>query len=270
MAQPTNGTLVKAGSVAKTPGTPVTECNEDSDDPPPDRECRNTVPRLMLWRVFLPMCLFGFLRCFLPSDPFLYRFLRTVKDFTEHQVNNEIYPVWTYSYMCFLAVNGLLAELIGYKFVIAFGAVCQLVMLILTVWGESLQVLQLANVFYGAETAGQIIFQSYVFRLVTQEYHQRLTSFVNCTNLLGYFVSGILGQLLYSYAEIELRSLFYISMSTSSLSFIAACCLPSGRAIYGKTGSTARGGAVEPLAADSREGRRCGQDRLQSATSDAV
>jgi hypothetical protein len=50
------------------------------------------------------------------------------------QVNNRIYPVWTYAYLAFLAVVGPAAELVGYKPVIVTGALAVVTTRALLIW----------------------------------------------------------------------------------------------------------------------------------------
>ena len=51
------------------------------------------------------------------------------------QVNNQIYPVWTYSYLGFLSVVGPLTEAIGYKRAILLNALAVLATRTILIYG---------------------------------------------------------------------------------------------------------------------------------------
>ena len=188
--------------------------------------------QMLLW-VILPICLFGFFRAFKPSEPFLFRYLRQDLGFSDDQINNEIFPIWTYSYACLLPVAFLFTEFIGFKYVMCAEVAAQLVAFVLYLQGETLQLMQLANFFAGMETATQTAYFSYGFRLVAEEYHQRMNSYASFAPLLGYFVSGIVGQVVSSGAAANITNLFYISIAaTSTALVIGLVWVPSGSSIY--------------------------------------
>lgn len=121
-------------------------------------------PRVV--RVAAVFAAFGLISHFVPSEPFLTPYLIDVKGFTEDevrpclrrqasdttlarmlirverrqctpvlQVNNQIYPVWTYSYLGFLSVVGPLTEAIGYKRAILLNALAVLATRTILIYG---------------------------------------------------------------------------------------------------------------------------------------
>ena len=53
------------------------------------------------------LCLFGFLKDFKPSEPFLTPYLTEPQwvNITLDQAYQQVYPVWTYSYLAVLGIK---------------------------------------------------------------------------------------------------------------------------------------------------------------------
>ena len=177
-------------------------------------------------RVILPLCICAFLKAMKPAEPFTYRYFHTIKGLSEHQINDEVYPIWTYSYMFFLVVVGLATEAVGYRLMIKLGILAQLAMISLSVYCESLPGLQLADVFFGLDTALQGILFAYAYRIVPKEYFQQANSFVNSAALVAAFLAGILGQVLYSSFDVPIATLFTVSFVFTCTALVASFFLP--------------------------------------------
>lgn len=64
-------------------------------------------------KVSLILVLFGFFREMRPSEPFVTEFLSGEwRNITSDQVNREVYPIGTYSYLGFLIVAFLITDLL--------------------------------------------------------------------------------------------------------------------------------------------------------------
>lgn len=61
-------------------------------------------------KISLVLCVFGFLKDFRPSEPFLTDFLTDFQNVTAEEVNQEIFPVGTYSYLLQLIVVFLITD----------------------------------------------------------------------------------------------------------------------------------------------------------------
>lgn len=71
----------------------------------------------MGWKIltFL-VCLYGFLKEFRPSEAYLSAYLTgSWKNLTVEQVDNEIYPIWTYAYLGWLIPVFLLTDYLRYQ-----------------------------------------------------------------------------------------------------------------------------------------------------------
>lgn len=63
--------------------------------------------------ISLLLCSFGFFREIRPSEPFITEFLTGKwRDIEEEQVNREVYPVGTYSYLGLLVVVFLITDIL--------------------------------------------------------------------------------------------------------------------------------------------------------------
>lgn len=63
--------------------------------------------------ISLILCLFGFYREIRPSEPFITEFLSGEwRNITSEQVNREVYPVGTYSYLGLLVVVFLVTDIL--------------------------------------------------------------------------------------------------------------------------------------------------------------
>lgn len=70
-------------------------------------------------KVTLILCLFGTLREIRPSEPFVSEFLLGEwRNITNDQLNREVYPVGTYSYLAQLVVIFLITDFLRFKPVI--------------------------------------------------------------------------------------------------------------------------------------------------------
>lgn len=70
-------------------------------------------------KITLILCAFGTLREIRPSEPFVTEFLLGEwRNVTETQLNQEVYPVGTYSYLAQLVVIFLITDFLRFKPVI--------------------------------------------------------------------------------------------------------------------------------------------------------
>lgn len=71
---------------------------------------------MKLWlKISLALCSFGFFREFRPSEPFVTQFLSSDKwnrNVTLEQVNRDIYPIGTYSYLAQLCIVFLITDIL--------------------------------------------------------------------------------------------------------------------------------------------------------------
>lgn len=104
-------------------------------------------------KISLILCTFGFFREMRPSEPFVTEFLSGKwRNVTAEQVNRDVYPWGTYSYLAQLVIVFLVTDILRYKPIIVLSAIVGIVLWCLLLWTTSLQGLQVRisfiNFFY--------------------------------------------------------------------------------------------------------------------------
>jgi thiamine transporter 2/3 len=92
------------------------------------------------------LLLYVFFRDFRPSEPFLTPFLNETKEFTKHEINNMIYPVWSYSQLPIFIVVLIFTDAVRYRPMIWFGAMGYVSTWLLLVFGTTVKQMQLMQV----------------------------------------------------------------------------------------------------------------------------
>ncbi|XP_050815072.1 thiamine transporter 1 isoform X2 [Gopherus flavomarginatus] len=173
------------------------------------------------------LCLYGFFASLRPSEPFLTRYLLGPdKNLTETQVFNEIYPVWTYSYLVLLFPVFLATDYLRYKPVILLQGLSLIVTWFMLLYAQGLLAIQFLEFFYGLVTATEIAYYSYIYSIVDLNLYQKVTSYCRSATLVGYTVGSICGQVLVSVASWSLFSLNVLSLTSVSVAFATAWFLP--------------------------------------------
>ncbi|XP_060053922.1 thiamine transporter 1 isoform X2 [Erinaceus europaeus] len=173
------------------------------------------------------LCAYGFLGSLRPSEPFLTPFLLGPdKNLTAREVFNEIYPVWTYSYLVLLFPVFLATDYLRYKPVILLQGLSLIVTWFMLLYAQGLLAIQFLEFFYGIATATEVAYYSYIYSVVDLNMYQKVTSYCRSATLVGFTVGSILGQILVSVAGWSLFSLNVISLTCVSVAFAVAWFLP--------------------------------------------
>lgn len=179
---------------------------------------------------FLPtslLCFYGFFANLRPSEPFLTPYLLGPdKNLTEREVFNEIYPVWTYSYLVLLFPVFLATDYLRYKPVVLLQGLSLIVTWFMLLYAQGLLAVQFLEFFYGTATATEIAYYSYIYSVVDPSRYQKVTSYSRTATLVGFTVGSVLGQILVSVAGWCLFSLNVISLTCVSVAFAVAWFLP--------------------------------------------
>ncbi|XP_037362423.1 thiamine transporter 1 [Talpa occidentalis] len=179
---------------------------------------------------FLPtalLCAYGFFASLRPSEPFLTPYLLGPdKNLTEREVFNEIYPVWTYSYLVLLFPVFLATDYLRYKPVVLLQGLSLIVTWFMLLYAQGLLAIQFLEFFYGIATATEIAYYSYIYSVVDLSMYQKVTSYCRSATLVGFTVGSVLGQILVSVAGWSLFSLNVISLTCVSVAFAVAWFLP--------------------------------------------
>ncbi|KAF1560635.1 UNVERIFIED_CONTAM: Thiamine transporter 1, partial [Eudyptes pachyrhynchus] len=173
------------------------------------------------------LCAYGFFCSVRPSEPFLTRYLLGPhKNLSETQVFNEIYPVWTYSYLALLFPVFLATDYLRYKPVVLLQGLSLIVTWFMLLYAQGLRAVQCLEFFYGVGTATDIAYYSYIYSVVDVNLYQKVTSYCRSATLVGYTVGSVSGQVLVSVAGWSLFSLNVISLTSISIAFGTAWFLP--------------------------------------------
>ena len=98
----------------------------------------------------LILCLFGFLKDFKPSEPFLTPYLIEPQwvNITLKEAYQDVYPVWTYSYLVVLIFVFLLTDFVKYKPMIIFEGFSFVATWLLLVFASGVPLMQVNLIFY--------------------------------------------------------------------------------------------------------------------------
>lgn len=108
-----------------------------------------------------------------------------------HQVNNQIFPVWTYSYLSVLVPVFLLTDWLRYKPVVVFQCVSLFITTAMLLWMKSVPAMQAMQFFYGVVTASEVAYFSYIYRSYTVlQRAERDTSAARCQGFAFYCIVG--------------------------------------------------------------------------------
>ncbi|XP_060626734.2 thiamine transporter 1 isoform X1 [Anolis sagrei] len=173
------------------------------------------------------LCAYGFFANLRPSEPFLTPYLLGPdKNLTETQVFNEIYPVWTYSYLVLLFPVFLATDFLRYKPVILLQGLSLIVTWFMLLYAKGLLATQFLEFFYGLVTATEIAYYSYIYSVVDLNLYQKVTSYCRSAALVGYTVGSVCGQILVSVVGWSLFVLNVVSLTSVSVAFAVAWFLP--------------------------------------------
>lgn len=173
------------------------------------------------------LCIYGFCVHFLPSEPFFVPYLQTPRlNISEDEVISKILPMWTYGYLIFLFPVFLTTDLLKYKPVVIMQALGWVACYFILIFGKTVLLMQIVEIVFAIGTASEVAYNSYIYSIVPKKYHQTYTAYTRSVLLLSSFVSYTTGQLLVSFANIDLRYLTVISLSFVSLALLVALFLP--------------------------------------------
>lgn len=142
------------------------------------------------------------------------------------QVVNEIYPIWTYSYLALLLPVFLATDYLCYKPVLILQAASLLVTYSVLLTQKSLGTMQLMEFFFGLATASEVAYYSYIYSVVEAAQYQRVTAYCRSVALFGSAAGSLAGQLLLSVAELRLSHLAIFTLVSAAVAFAPSLVLP--------------------------------------------
>ncbi|XP_074009694.1 thiamine transporter 2-like [Numenius arquata] len=175
----------------------------------------------------LIICANGFFSTMRPSESFLTPYLTGPdKNLTIEEVTNQIYPVWTYSYLALLFPVFLITDYVRYKPILLLQGISFIVTWLLLLFAHGVLAMQMVEFFYGMATATEVAYYAYIYSVVSTDHYQRVTSYCRSITLVAATVAAVLGQLLVSLADVSYFHLNAISLASVSLAFLCSFFLP--------------------------------------------
>ncbi|XP_022604220.1 thiamine transporter 1-like [Seriola dumerili] len=173
------------------------------------------------------LCIYGFFSTVKPLEPFLIPYLTGPdKNLTTEQVNNQIFPVWTYSYLSVLVPVFLLTDWLRYKPVVVFQCVMLFITTAMILWTKTVPAMQAMQFFYGVVTASEVAYFSYIYSVVDLKRYRKATSYSRSVQLLGYTVGSVLGQLLVSFDLMSYNNIMVFTLVLTGIALLSSCLLP--------------------------------------------
>ncbi|CAH2262346.1 jg26879 [Pararge aegeria aegeria] len=178
-------------------------------------------------KVTLILCLFGTLREIRPSEPFVTEFLSGEwRNITQEQLNQDVYPVGTYSYLGLLVLVFLITDFLRFKPVIILSGLSGISVYAVLLWTSSLKWVQVSQFLYGLYMATEVAYLTYIYAKVDPDKYPLVSSYTRIAALTGRFVSGVSSQLLTHFDLMNYRDLNYITLVAQVLATFWAFWLP--------------------------------------------
>ncbi|XP_047577549.1 thiamine transporter 2 isoform X3 [Lutra lutra] len=204
-------------------------CERSGDQTPPPlaMDCFRTSPSHSWIYPTVILCLFGFFSMMRPSEPFLIPYLSGPdKNLTTSEITNEIFPIWTYSYLVLLLPVLVLTDYVRYKPVIILQGVSFIITWLFLVFGQGLRAMQVLEFFYGMVSATEVAYYAYIYSVVSPEHYQKVSGYCRSITLVAYTAASVLAQLLVSLASLSYFCLNVISLASVSVAFLFSLLLP--------------------------------------------
>lgn len=171
--------------------------------------------------------IYGFFSTVKPLEPFLYPFLTGPdKNLTTEQLNNQIFPVWTYSYLAVLVPVFLLTDWLRYKPVVVFQSLILFCTTSMLLWCNGVPEMQAMQFTYGVVTSCDVAYFTYIYSMVEIKHYLKATSYCRTAHLLGYTVGSVLGQILVSLELMSYNNILVFTLVLTGIAMIASILLP--------------------------------------------
>uniref|UniRef100_A0A1B6HRB0 Uncharacterized protein n=1 Tax=Homalodisca liturata TaxID=320908 RepID=A0A1B6HRB0_9HEMI len=180
------------------------------------------------WLLSLRIGAFGFLKEFRPEDPYITQYLvGPIMNLTEHQVNQEVYPIATYIGLIQIVFVFLLTDFLCYKPVIVMNALSGVISQGILIWGRGLRAMQVMEIFYATMTACEVAYYTYIYAKVDKNHYQTVTSHMRAAALTGRFTSATTSQIMLSLGILTIADLNHLTFVGMCCALLCALTLPS-------------------------------------------
>lgn len=128
-------------------------------------------------------------------------------------MNQDIYPVSTYSYLATLIIVFLITDLLRYKPIIILCGLSGIVTFLMIIFGKTVLIFQILEFFYGLYFSTEVAYYTYIYAKVDKTHYQEVTSHTKAATLFGRSMSGIIAQLTASFDLLDYHQLNYLTVS---------------------------------------------------------
>ncbi|XP_025965346.2 thiamine transporter 2 isoform X3 [Dromaius novaehollandiae] len=188
--------------------------------------CKEAISSSWIYPTLI-LCVNGFFSAMRPSEAFLTPYLTGPdKNLTIEEVTNQIFPVWTYSYLALLFPVFLITDYARYKPIIILQGVSFIITWLLLLFARGVVAMQVMEFFYGMVTATEVAYYAYIYSVISTEHYQKATSYCRSITLVAATIAAVLGQLLVSLAHVSYFYLNAITLASLSLAFVCSFFLP--------------------------------------------
>ncbi|CAG0889230.1 unnamed protein product [Darwinula stevensoni] len=171
---------------------------------------------------------YGFFKELRPSEPFITEYLLgDWFNFTETQIYQDVYPVWTYSYLATLPVVFAVTDYFRYKPVIILEGIAYVATYIMLILGNSIRIMQMVEFTYGIASSTEVAYYTYIYAKVEKDQYQKVTSYTRSAFLTGRFASGAMSQILTSTGAMDFYELNFFTFVSMVICLGIAFALPS-------------------------------------------
>ncbi|VDK50776.1 unnamed protein product [Anisakis simplex] len=181
----------------------------------------------MKWSsIAILLVFYGFSKDFKPGEPFLFKYQAEFLNLTEHQLNGEIYPYWTYFYLFSLIPIFLLTDILLYKPILILESIGYMVFRLTLVFGHGVFSQQVGMASYGIASAAEIAFYSYIYAKVDKSEFKKLTSWTRAATMVGRTFGYLLSQFIIITHLGNYFTINEISLASPIFVFVFGLCFP--------------------------------------------
>lgn len=139
------------------------------------------------------------------------------------QVNQDIYPVGTYSYAATLILVFLITDFARYKPIIILCGASGIITYILIIFGKTILLMQIVQFFYALFLSTEVAYYTYIYAKVDKKHYQEVTGHTKAASLFGRSISGIIAQLSASLNLLDYHQLNYLTGSGKAFTIFICC-----------------------------------------------
>nr|XP_024646138.1 thiamine transporter 2-like [Macaca nemestrina] len=141
-------------------------------------------------------------------------------------MTDEIFPIWTYSYLVLLLPVFVLTNYVRYKPVIILQGISFIITWLLLSFGQGVKTMQVVEFLYGMVTATEVAYYAHIYSVVSPEHYQRVSGYCRSVTLAAYTAGSVLAQLLIPLANLLYFYLNIISSASVSVAFLFSLFQP--------------------------------------------